>query len=452
MIGTGKWGHRWAPGDGGSGIGFSGGGGSGVGWARGRGGGGRVAAEGVSAAGLLAARGARGGGWRRAAVSLAVVVAVIAGAVTMMVSVLAVSAVAQGTQGATQAAGGQAQNQAKDQAKGQAQNGAQGLAGAALLTRARGLFKPIPETPPALPGNKATPAKVALGTMLYFDPRLSKSHAISCNSCHNIGLGGVDAESTSIGHNWQHGGRNAPTVLNAVFEKSQFWDGRAKTLEEQAGGPIVNPVEMGSPVAHVAEQLAGIPGYRTAFAKAFPGEADPITLGNVQKAIAVFEATLITPDAPFDRFLKGDEAALSATQKAGLAVFISKGCAACHDGINLGGARYAPFGVVEKPGANLLPPGDTGRFMVTRTPSDEYVFKVPTLRNIALTAPYFHTGQVWDLKVAVAVMGTSQLGGTLSAKDVDEITAFLHSLTGKQPDITYPILPPSVGSTPRPEP
>ncbi|HEX7967456.1 MAG TPA: cytochrome-c peroxidase [Stellaceae bacterium] len=321
-----------------------------------------------------------------------------------------------------------------------------------LLTRARQQFQPIPTTPPELPGNPATPAKVELGKMLYFDPRLSASHAISCSSCHNIGLGGADAEPTSIGHRWQHGGRNAPTVFNAVFNKAQFWDGRAKDLEQQAGGPMVNPVEMASPETHVAEQLKGIPGYGVAFAQAFPGEPDPITLANAQKAIALFEATLITPNATFDRFLRGEENALSPAQKAGLAAFIDKGCSSCHNGINVGGGMYAPFGVVEKPGAEFLPAADKGRFMVTKTASDEYVFKVPTLRNIALTAPYFHTGQAWDLRQAVAVMGASQLGIQLTGDDVAKITAFLDSLTGEQPKTTYPILPPSVASTPRPQP
>ena len=194
-----------------------------------------------------------------------------------------------------------------------------------LSNRAQQLFQPIPTAPPELAANLSTPAKVELGKMLYFDPRLSASHAISCNSCHNIGLGGADAEPTSIGHRWQHGGRNAPTVFNAAFNKAQFWDGRAKDLEQQAGGPILNPIEMASPEPHVAEQLKGTPGYREAFEKAFPGEPNPITLGNVQKAIAVFEATLITPNAPFDRFLKGDQSALSATQKEGLALFIDRG-------------------------------------------------------------------------------------------------------------------------------
>ena len=321
-----------------------------------------------------------------------------------------------------------------------------------LLTKARQAFQPIPTAPPELPGNPSSPAKVELGKMLYFDPRLSASHAISCNSCHNLGLGGADAEPTSLGHRWQHGGRNAPTVFNSAFNKAQFWDGRAKDLEQQASGPIVNPIEMASPEAHVAEQLKGIPGYREAFERAFPGESSPITLGNVQKAIAAFEATLITPNAPLDRFLRGDPNALSPTQKEGLALFIDRGCASCHNGINVGGGMYAPFGVVEKPGADILPPTDKGRFTVTKTVSDEYVFKVPTLRNIRLTAPYFHSGQAWDLGQAVAVMGASQLGTQLSPDEVSKITAFLDGLTGDQPKVTYPELPPSVASTPQPQP
>jgi len=332
-----------------------------------------------------------------------------------------------------------------------------GLAGDALgadelMTSAQGLFKPIPASPPALPGNAATPAKVELGKMLYFDPRISASHAISCNSCHNVGLGGVDAEETSIGHQWQRGGRNAPTVLNAVFSTAQFWDGRAKDLEAQAGGPMVNPIEMASPREHVSEQLKAIPGYVSAIKAAFPGDAQPVSLANAQRAIAVFEATLITPNAPFDKFLKGDSSALSEQQKQGLQVFISKGCAACHNGVNIGGGMYAPFGTVEKPGADLLPPNDKGRFTVTKTATDEYVFKVPTLRNIALTAPYFHTGRSWDLRQAVAVMGSSQLGMQLTPQEIDNVVAFLNSLTGEQPKITYPVLPPSVAETPRPHP
>ena len=321
-----------------------------------------------------------------------------------------------------------------------------------LMKQAQALFQPIPLTPPVLPGNAATPAKVELGKMLYFDPRLSESHVISCNSCHMIGMGGVDLQSTSLGHRLQHGGRNAPTVYNAVFDVAQFWDGRAKDLEAQAGGPLVNPVEMDTTESHVTEQIKGIPGYGPLFAKAFPGVHDPINFEDVRKAIAVFEATLITPNAPFDRFLRGNANALSTQQKEGLALFMSKGCAACHRGINVGGGMYAKFGVVELPGGDILPAGDKGRFAVTKTAGDEYVFKVPSLRNVTITAPYFHSGKVWDLREAVAIMGSSQLGAKLTSQEVDRITTFLGSLTAPQPIVTLPALPPSVAATPRPRP
>jgi cytochrome c peroxidase len=276
-------------------------------------------------------------------------------------------------------------------------------------------------------------------------------HSISCNSCHNVGLGGVDSQETSIGHHWQRGGRNSPTVFNSVFNTAQFWDGRAKDLEAQAGGPMANPVEMASPVAHIAEQLNAIPGYVAAFKLAFPGESLPVTLGNAQKAIAIFEATLITPNAAFDRYLGGQSNALNAQQKIGLKTFTEKGCVACHNGINIGGGMYAAFGVVEKPDASLLPPSDVGRFVVTKAVGDKYVFKVPTLRNVALTAPYFHSGKSWDLRQAVAVMGKSQLGATLTGDEIDAIVAFLDSLTGQQPSVVYPTLPPNVTSSPHPD-
>jgi cytochrome c peroxidase len=321
-----------------------------------------------------------------------------------------------------------------------------------LMRSAQSLFAPIPTQAPAVKGTETTPARVELGKMLYFEPRLSESHAISCNSCHMVGLGGVDLQETSIGHHWQRGGRNAPTVLNAVFNTAQFWDGRAKDLEEQAGGPLVNPIEMGTTEQHVVEQLRGIPGYVAAFKQAFSGQANPITFENVRNSIALFESTLITPNAPFDRYLNGDQNALTAQQREGLQLFISKGCAVCHRGMNVGGGMYAPFGVVERPGAEFLPPGDKGRFEVTKTVSDEYVFRVPTLRNVDLTPPYFHTGKAWDLRQAVAVMGSSQLGMELSDTQVDRITDFLHALTGEQPAVVYPILPASVATTPRPQP
>ena len=321
-----------------------------------------------------------------------------------------------------------------------------------LMDTARGMFEPIPTETPPLPGIESTPERIELGKMLYFEPRLSESHAITCNSCHIVGMGGVDVQETSIGHRWQRGPRNAPTVLNAVFNTAQFWDGRAKDLEEQAGGPLVNPIEMGTSEQHAVEQLNAIPGYVEKFQKAFPEQADPITFTNMRDAIALFEATLITPNAPFDSYLRGDGSALTEEQKEGLQLFIDNGCVGCHSGINIGGDQYQPFGVVELPGAEFLPPHDKGRFEVTKSVSDEYVFKVPSLRNIALTPPYFHTGRSWDLRQAVAVMGASQLGINLTDEEVDTITAFLGSLTGEQPDVTYPVLPPSVATTPRPRP
>ncbi|MGC2394992.1 MAG: cytochrome-c peroxidase [Rhodomicrobium sp.] len=332
-----------------------------------------------------------------------------------------------------------------------------GIAGALaaddpLMKQAQGTFEPIPLKPPAIKDVAATPAMVELGKALYFEPRLSQSHNISCNTCHQIGLGGVDMLPTSIGHKWQKGSRNAPTVLNAVFNAAQFWDGRAADLKEQAGGPIQNPIEMGISHQHAIEMLKGVPGYAKLFEAAFPGDTDPIKMANVVTAIAAFEATLITPNAPFDKYLRGDASALTAEQKEGLKLFMDKGCATCHAGINVGGQMYAPFGVIERPGAEILPPDDKGRFQVTKTVSDEYVFRVPPLRNIELTPPYFHSGKSWDLRQAVAVMGTSQLGQKLNDQEVSAITSFLKSLTGEQPQVVYPILPASIETTPRPEP
>ncbi len=321
-----------------------------------------------------------------------------------------------------------------------------------LLAAARARFEPIPLSPPALPGNPETTAKVELGKMLYFDPRVSASRPGSCNSCHNVGLAGVDGKEAVIGHSWQQGGRNTPTIYNAVFNTARFWDGRAQDVEGQAGGPPFNPIEMTLPQVELSEQLATIPGYAAAFAAAFPGEPAPVTLANAQGAIAVFGATLITPNAPFDKYLRGKASALTATQKEGLQLFMSKGCAECHNGINLGGNSYAPFGILERPGADLLPRADKGRFMVTETVGDQYVFKVPTLRNIALTAPYFHSGRAWDLGQSVGVMAISQIGAPVSAEEIQKIVVFLESLTGEQPRIVYPLLPPSVSATPRLQP
>jgi cytochrome c peroxidase len=193
-----------------------------------------------------------------------------------------------------------------------------------------------------------------------------------------------------------------------------------------------------------------MPDYVARFKKVFPRSKDPVSFENMAKAIADFESTLTTPDSPFDRFLKGDTNALSKQAKQGLTLFMDKGCSGCHNGINVGGGMYQPFGVVEKPGADILPREDKGRFAVTKTVSDEYVYKVPTLRNIALTAPYFHSGKVWSLKQAVGVMGTAQLGIKITDNEAEKIVAFLTSLTGKQPEVTMPILPPITASTPGP--
>ena len=327
---------------------------------------------------------------------------------------------------------------------------ASGIAADPLLDRALESFEPIPANPPVLEGNPTSPEKVELGKMLFFDPRLSASWLISCNTCHNVGLGGVDLLETSIGHGWQQGPRNSPTVLNAVFNVAQFWDGRAKDLMEQAQGPIQAAVEMNSTPARTVETLKSIPEYVEHFKKAFPGQSDAVTYENMARAIEAFESTLLTPWSKFDRFLRGNEQALDSNERKGLELFLDKGCVACHQGVNMGGTGYFPFGVVEKPGAEILPPDDKGRFAVTRTVSDEYKFKSPSLRNIALTAPYFHSGKVWSLEQAVGIMGSAQLGAELTDAESRAIVAFLNTLTGEQPEVEYPVLPPHTKATPLP--
>ncbi len=254
-------------------------------------------------------------------------------------------------------------------------------AGDDLMQQARQAVKPIPSSPPALEGNLATPEKVELGKMLYFDPRLSASGLISCNTCHNLGMGGDDFQETSIGHGWHKGPRNAPTVLNSVFNIAQFWDGRAPDLKEQAKGPVQAAVEMNSTPERSVETLKSMPGYVEAFRRAFPGEKKPVPFDNMARAIEVFEATLLTPDAPFDRYLRGKATALSAREKEGLRLFLNKGCVGCHGGVNMGGVGYFPFGLVKRPDEEIIA-GDTGRYKVTGTRSDKYVLKSPSLRNI----------------------------------------------------------------------
>lgn len=318
-----------------------------------------------------------------------------------------------------------------------------------LRKQALDVFKPLPSTIPAVKGNKITPQKIDLGKQLFFDPRLSASGVFSCNSCHNLATGGDDNLETSIGHGWQRGPRNSPTVFNSVLNEAQFWDGRAEDLKAQAKGPIQAGVEMANTPDNVVKTLKSMPPYVAAFQSAFPGENDPVTFDNMAKAIEAYEATLITP-APFDAWLNGDDDALTADQKKGLALFMDKGCAACHSGVNVGGHGYYPFGVVEKPGADILPPTDKGRFTVTKTADDEYVYRAAPLRNVAVTRPYFHSGKVWDLGQAVAIMGNVQLGEELKDGDVKLIVAFLDSLTGKVPEVTLPVLPAETNATPRP--
>lgn len=319
-----------------------------------------------------------------------------------------------------------------------------------LMKAARRTFTPIPSVVPAVNDNPVTHEKVELGKILFFDPRVSASQIISCNTCHNLGTGGVDAGPTSIGHGWQLGPRRAPTVYNAVFNVAQFWDGRAPDLKAQAKGPVQASVEMNATPDHVINTLNSMSDYVVMFKKAFPDEASPVTFDNFAKAIEAFEAVLITPAAPFDQYLEGNTNALNDQQKAGLKLFMETGCSSCHNGINVGGQEYFPFGAVERPSTSLLPSADKGRFAVTKVASDEYVFRAAPLRNVALRPPYFHSGQVWSLQQAVGVMAEVQLGAKLSDKEENDIVAFLNSLTGQLPKIEYPILPTRTDTTPRP--
>ncbi len=299
----------------------------------------------------------------------------------------------------------------------------------ALQERANQFFRPLKAEPDSPQANPTTPEKVRLGKMLFHDTRLSKSGTLSCNSCHNLNTYGVDNLPTSIGHESQAGKRNSPTVLNASLHFSQFWDGRAADLEAQAGGPILNPAEMAMESEEVViARLKSIPEYREAFDQAFTDGQDHISYLNMARAIAAFERTLLTP-APFDRYLEGDTSALSPTAQKGLETFLNYGCNACHNGVGVGGTLYQKFGVIQP----YQHAGDLGRFEITRNPEDKYVFKVPSLRNVARTAPYFHDGKVATLEEAVRTMARTQLGKDMPIEDARHIVAFLESLTGELP-------------------
>jgi cytochrome c peroxidase len=299
-------------------------------------------------------------------------------------------------------------------------------------------FKPLPALPKIPKDNPLTAAKVKLGKMLYYDPRLSRSGLISCNTCHNLALGGDDNQKSSLGHEWKTGGRNAPTTLNAAFLRVQFWDGRAPSLEEQAKGPLQTHVEMNSTPQIVVRRLKAIPEYVKLFKEAFPGEKDPVTFENVVKAIAAFERTLITPNSPFQRYLLGDENALTKEQKEGMKLFVQYGCIGCHNGPVFSDGYFHKFKWNK----------DLGRYRVTKNPNDKYMFRTPQLLNVAVTAPYFHDGSVNSLEEAVKIMAKKELGKNISDSDAKKIAAFLRSLTGEVP-LEARILPQLPGNNPR---
>lgn len=307
----------------------------------------------------------------------------------------------------------------------------------------------LPSEPPAPADNPTTPAKVELGKKLYFDPRVSVDGTVSCQSCHNVMEGGDDDRATSSGVRGQRGGRSAPTVYNAAFLSVQFWDGRAPTLEEQAKGPVTNPVEMGMKDHQaVISRIAGIPGYVKEFDAVF-GKGG-LSIDNFAKAIASYERTLLTPDSAYDRYARGDENALTEQQKRGLQAVLATGCTACHSGTMFAGPDL-PLGQGFYQKVPLIPgspydtkydlTSDTGRETATKNEADRNMWRVPTWRNIALTAPYFHNGSVATLQEAVRVMARIQLGKDLDDAQVADIVAFLESLTGRFPEQTMPRLP-----------
>ncbi|RUM75731.1 MAG: cytochrome C biogenesis protein CcsA [Sulfurovum sp.] len=307
-------------------------------------------------------------------------------------------------------------------------------------------LQPIPADKAALmklidPNHTISEAKVALGKQLFFEPRLSKSSIISCNTCHNLGLGGVDGVPAAVGHHWTANPHhlNSPTVYNAVFFDKQFWDGRSPTLEDQAQGPMQANPEMAAPKALVEKRINSMPEYVKSFQNAY-GKEVKINFETITATIGIFERTLVTPSR-FDSFLNGDKEALNATEKEGLSVFIDKGCTSCHKGIALGGTMQTFPAVGKYSYANV------GDFKGDKNGK----VKVPTLRNIVQTAPYFHNGAIWSLKEAVQEMGKTQLGIKISEADSDKIVTFLKALTGKKPEIGYPQLPTSTERTPKPD-
>ena len=316
-------------------------------------------------------------------------------------------------------------------------------------------WQPLPDQAPAPEDNPTTAEKIELGKMLFFDPRFSSTGTVSCNSCHNLMGGGDDQRPTSMGVHGKVGGRNAPTVWNSAFHSVQFWDGRANTLEDQAKGPVTNPIEMGMKDLDVAMQrVREIPGYAEYFDKAFG--KNNMNSDNAAKAVAAFERTLITPNSTYDQYAKGNKSAMNEQQIRGMNTFASKGCTACHSGPAFNGpsmplgqgffAKFPTFSDNEYVKKYSLM-ADEGRYEVTKSEADKHNFRVPTLRNITDTAPYFHNGSVTSLTEAVRVMAKTQLNMTLKNNEVDDIVAFLESLTGEYPTLTMPRLPATSGTT-----
>lgn len=299
-----------------------------------------------------------------------------------------------------------------------------------ILNIARVFFKPLPLVADNI-DNAVMAPKVQLGKVLYYDTRLSRTGNNSCNSCHNLQTFGVDNKATSTGDAGKQGSRNSPTVFNASLQNMQFWDGRAKDVEEQAGMPILNPVEMAIPhKGFLVDRLNKIQLYQDMFKAAFPGEAKPVTYENLQKAIGAFERTLLAPSR-FDKYMQGDINAITPAEKEGLKVFIASGCATCHNGVGVGGSTLQRFGLVtDYRTLTNSKVDDEGRKAVTKNDADKDVFKVPELRNAAGTYPYFHDGSIANLDSAVKIMGKAQLNKTLSDNEIKEIVAFLNSLSG----------------------
>jgi len=312
-----------------------------------------------------------------------------------------------------------------------------------LRTRAQSFFKVLPKDM-ASADTPLTPEKVKLGRLLYFETRASADNTVSCARCHQPALFGTDSLPKAIGAEHRPNPRNAPTVLNAGIQFVQHWRGDRTSVEDQATKALIAPPSFGNPSYESAmAKLKAIPDYPALFAQAFPGQADPVTADNWGSAIGAYMRTLVTP-SPFDDFLAGDDRTLSPASRAGLRTFMQIGCVGCHNGVGIGGSMYQKFGLVEDYWkATGSPSIDRGRFDVTQDPADMYVFKVPSLRNVAMTPPYFHDGSVSTLPAAVRVMARVQLGRTLADREVADIVAFLESLTGRLPDdfATTPRLP-----------